>query len=65
MIEEIDFIQPKKIVGQLISIDVLDKIREEIANIYCSRYCENPYTAAAIREKALEIIDKYRAESEE
>lgn len=27
---EIDFIQPKKTVGKLISIDVLDKIRAEI-----------------------------------
>lgn len=41
---------------------VLDKIRSEIADIYCGQYCENPYTAAAIREMALEIIDKYTAE---
>lgn len=29
---EIDFIQPKKTVGKLISVDVLDKIRAEIEN---------------------------------
>lgn len=28
--EQIDFIQPKKVVGKLISVDVLDKIRAEI-----------------------------------
>lgn len=39
---------------------VLDKIRTEIADIYCGQYCDNPYTANAIRERALEIIDKYR-----
>ena len=43
----------------------LDKIRTEIADIYCSQYCENPYTAAAIRKMALEIIDKYMAEGSE
>lgn len=43
----------------------LDKIRAEIADIYCGQYCENPYTAASVRKMALDIIDKYRAESEE
>lgn len=42
---EIDFIQPKKTVGKLISIDVLDKIRAEIEQ---SKYY-----------RALYIIDKY------
>jgi hypothetical protein len=57
--EEIDFIQPKKIVGQLISIDVLDKIREEIEHmIPCSK------EALSMKLGALEIIDKYKAESE-
>ena len=40
---------------------ILDKIRAEIADIYCSQYCENPYTAAAVRKMALDIIDKYKA----
>jgi hypothetical protein len=40
---------------------VLDKIRDEIADIYCGQYCENPLTADAVREMALEIIDKYKA----
>ena len=31
--DEIDFIQPKKIVGKLISVSVLDKIRAEIEHI--------------------------------
>ena len=44
--------------------DVLDKIRAEIADIYCGQYCENPYTAASVRKMALDIIDKYKAESE-
>ena len=31
---EIDFIQPKKTVGKLISVEVLDKIRAEIDEQY-------------------------------
>ena len=46
------------------TISVLDKIRAEIADIYCGQYCENPLTADAVREIALEIIDKYTEESE-
>jgi len=45
--------------------DILDKISAEIADIYCGQYCENPLTADAVREMALEIIDKYKAESED
>ena len=41
---------------------VLDKIRAEIADIYCGQYCESPLTADAVREMALEIIDKYKAD---
>lgn len=41
---------------------ILDKIRAEIADIYCGQYCENPFTADAVREMALEIIDKYKEE---
>lgn len=44
---------------------VLNKIRAEIADIYCGQYCENPPTADAVREMALEIIDKYKEEREE
>lgn len=33
------------------------------ADIYCSQYCENPYTAATVKKMALEI-DKYTAEKE-
>ena len=44
---------------------VLDKIRAEIADIYCGQYCENPLTADAVREMALEIIDKYTERSED
>ena len=43
----------------------LDKIRAEIADIYCGQYCENPFKAAAVREMALDIIDKYMAEGSE
>ena len=41
---------------------ILDKISAEIADIYCGQYCENPLTADAVREMALEIIDRYKAE---
>ena len=54
---EIEDIEPKT--------DTLDRIKAEIADIYCGQYCENPFTADAVREMALEIIDKYKAESEE
>lgn len=40
---------------------ILDKIRTEIADIYCGQYCENPFKAASVREMALDIIDKYKA----
>lgn len=46
--EELDFIQPKKIVGKLINAEILDKIRAEIMS-------------KDGLEEALEIIDKYRA----
>lgn len=51
--EDIDYIIPKKIVGRLISIDVLDKISAEVAAL--------PYISRMI---VLDIIDKYKAESE-
>ncbi len=54
---EIDFIQPKKTDGKLISVDVLDKIRAEIQH-------EADNIADVMEMKAfyrcLQIIDKYR-----
>lgn len=45
-------------------IEKFDKIRAEIENIYCGKYCEDPLTASAVKEMALDIIDKYK-ESED
>lgn len=61
--DEIDFIQPKKTVGKLISVDVLDQIRAEMAE-----YKDDKIIHAERNEmidRALEIIDKYKTESEE
>ena len=44
---------------------MLDKIRDEIADIYCGQYCENPLTAYGVKEMVLEIIDKYTESSED
>lgn len=57
--DELDFIQPKKVVGKLISVDVLDKIRAEI-NSPNRGTCDY-----FIVDRIEEIIDKYKAESEE
>lgn len=58
---EIDFIQPKKTVGKLISVEVLDKIRAEI---YCLHH--HPKLDFIknddVVDMALDIIDKYRKE---
>lgn len=64
---EIDFIQPKKTVGKLISADVLDKIRAEIEEIYMNiTYQENKDRKATWGlRKSLEIIDKYREDSKD
>ena len=51
--EELDFVQPHKTVGQLISVDVLDKIRNEITMLWTFK-----------RQNVIEILDKYRSESE-
>jgi len=42
-----------------VSIEVLDKIRNEISAILTNSYDEG------VKEKALQIIDKYKAESED
>lgn len=51
--------------GRFDDDSVLDKIRAEIADIYCGQYCEDPITASELKEQVLEIIDKYSEESEE
>lgn len=73
MMEEIDFIQPKKTVGKLISADVLDKIRAEIETEYghcdiCEYFEDYDYEENDISAyrpigniaDILQIIDKYR-----
>ena len=65
MMEEIDFIQPKKTVGKLISADVLDKRRterEELADADCYGDYQLGFSFGLMM--AMEIIDKYRAERE-
>ena len=78
---EIDFIQPKKIVGKLISIDVLDKIKAEIldeaeyAYADFDKYKEDILYAEPDElpdddfryglRRAIEIINKHKRESEE
>ena len=53
---EIDFIQPKKIVGKLISINMLNKIRYEVLE-----YIDDLDIAAEI----CDIFDKYESEIED
>jgi len=70
--DELDFKQPKKIVGKLISVDVLDKIRTDIAEDLSNAEKESRYTQDDIDcgisvglKRALDIIDKYtKGESE-
>lgn len=72
--EEINFIQPKKTIGKLISIDVLDKIKTEIEQT-ASRYTisrergamgQVEWSDRLIKEsEVLEVLDKYKAKSEE
>lgn len=63
--DEIDFIQPKKTVGKLISVDVLDKIRSEITECATYLYFECGGSQEIVElEDVLEIIDKYKSESE-
>ena len=60
---EIDFIQPKKTVGKLISVDVLDKIRAEIEAIIGEHNIDD-YDFCSGLICARNIIDKYRKEQE-
>lgn len=67
--EELDFIQPHKTVGKLISVDVLDKIRAEINEKYRVILKGTPEDDWAIKwndclDEVLQIIGKYKAESE-
>ena len=63
--DELDFIQPKKTVGTLISVDVLDKIRAEI-NRLTVYYTTDDKGINLISQNAVNrIFDKYKAESEE
>ena len=65
---EIDFIQPKKTVGKLISVDVLDKILDEIVCDIDDEIVLNPDSLECKRYvrliKVIDIIDKYKAEDE-
>lgn len=72
--EELDFIAPKRIVGKMISVDVLDKIRAEIMNCLKALddiekfniYHPNEIEARRLTyQQCLGFIDKYREESEE
>ncbi len=71
--DEIDFIQPKKIVGKLISADVLDKIRAEIEQTANKQFqiamgvadLNERYTHIQMENAyrhSLNIIDKHIAE---
>ena len=70
MEEELDFVQPKKTVDKLISVDVLDKIRAEIEGKYRVILKDTSKDDWAVRwndclDEVLQVIDKYKAESEE
>jgi hypothetical protein len=54
-------IQPKKIVGKLISVDVLDKIRAEVEKVFCMSVVTNELrTPMEVKTEILQLIDKYR-----
>jgi len=61
---EIDFVQPKKTVGELISVDVLDKIKAEIEALSNANPSYWHSGDMVDRDEVLQIIDKYKAESE-
>lgn len=60
--EELDFIPPRRIVGKMISADVLDKIRSEIET---EKNAGGHTWYIGGLDFALSIIDKYMKESEE
>lgn len=62
--EEIDFIQPKKTIGKLISIDVFDKIKAEIKAREMTEFTTEQVFYNMALDAALHIIDKYKKESE-
>lgn len=71
--EELDFVQPHKTVGKLISVKVLDKIRAEIMQLdYDTENVDYDYNDMVqtevvhtiYREEVLRIIDEYKAEME-
>lgn len=60
--EELDFIQPKKVVGEMISMSVIDDIKIEIKNEIDKCHSNGKYSYDNSRiglRKALEIIDKH------
>lgn len=63
--EEIDFIQPKKTVGKLISADVLDKIRAEVEALPKTYPFVNHIDKYVKEDDVKKIIDKYKGQSEE
>ena len=68
--DELDFKRPKKIVGKLISAEILDKIRAEIENVTPKAKFQTGKTSVDVQmmipqDKVLRIIDKYKAESED
>ena len=58
--EEIIATTVESIWGKPPYTELLDKIRAEIEDIYCGQYCKNPLTADTVKERILEIIDKYK-----
>ena len=66
---ELDFIQPHKTVEKLISVNVLDKIRTEIEQLTITEggddYVRKMAELFSLKMKVLQIIDKYKAESED
>ena len=69
--DELDFKRPKKIAGKLISVEVLDKIRAEIEKSVWEDVIVSLDGTDEVRiprlepDDVFEIIDKYKAESEE
>ena len=63
--EEMDFIQPKKTVGKLISVDILDKIRAEVEALPKTYPFVNHIDMYVKEDDVKKIIDKYKGQSEE